>query len=108
MSNVENQFVECRIKFLFPCRNLSVRLRTAKCDIFRHQEIFLPKIVYLRKNNYIIIVVIKINIIYNKGIKIEEEEKMKLERFKKNQKKRNTLLTLGLMIIILGGGYNII
>ena len=29
---------------------------------------------------------------------------MKLERFKKNTKKRNTLLTLGLMLIILGGG----
>ena len=35
-------------------------------------------------------------------------EKMKLEKFKKNTKKRNTLLTLGLSLIILGGGYNII
>ncbi len=31
---------------------------------------------------------------------------MKLEKFKKNKKVRNTLLTLGIVSLILGGGYN--
>ncbi len=32
---------------------------------------------------------------------------MKLERYKENKKVRNTLLTLGIASVILGGGYNL-
>ncbi len=32
---------------------------------------------------------------------------MKLERYKENKKVKNTLLTLGIASVILGGGYNL-